>query len=318
MIDINETMDSFLNLIRGKNEGDPFSRFKSWEYCHNAFQNVRGKQNREEEITEDDIDYLALHLSFYLASWGMYRGSSFILQRDYKSHKPIVRIVLKEEYDELWDFNPLDYVNNDAKLSEIAGLVETAYEDIETNGYGNPPERFTVGCDTTDTPNNNKPVSATLITKVLMGTFAACPAFDRFLIEGIKRYKAVKPNEFGRYTCFSKKMMEYLFKFYINHSTELEFDESVVHNYHYPPMKKVDMYFWEVGFEAGFMDSLIKTKEEKLDNGAINELSDTKTKNAFSRTLHQIKSFIPNALDYPGTDLEVINRLIGEISQRVS
>ena len=44
-------------------------------------------------------DYLSLHLAFYLASWGMYRGSSFLLQKDYKVLVPIVEEVLKPEYD---------------------------------------------------------------------------------------------------------------------------------------------------------------------------------------------------------------------------
>jgi len=42
-----------------------------------------------------DYDYLSLHHAFYLASWGMYRGSSFLLQKDYKVLTPIVEEILK-------------------------------------------------------------------------------------------------------------------------------------------------------------------------------------------------------------------------------
>ncbi len=48
---------------------------------------------------EETIDMLALHLGFYLASWGMYRGSSFLLQKDYKVHVPIVKIIINNEND---------------------------------------------------------------------------------------------------------------------------------------------------------------------------------------------------------------------------
>ena len=38
-----------------------------------------------------NLDYLSLQLAFYLASWGMYRGSSFLIQKDYRVHIPVVR-----------------------------------------------------------------------------------------------------------------------------------------------------------------------------------------------------------------------------------
>lgn len=63
---------------------DPNGRYHSWEYCYSAFFNAR-------KIEIPDIDYLSLQLSFYLASWGMYRGSSFLLQKDYKIHIPVVK-----------------------------------------------------------------------------------------------------------------------------------------------------------------------------------------------------------------------------------
>ena len=57
------------NMVQDSNH-----RFKSWEYCYTAFGNL------------DSVDYLSLHLAFYLASWGMYRGSCGIFWKDYKIH----------------------------------------------------------------------------------------------------------------------------------------------------------------------------------------------------------------------------------------
>ena len=48
------------NMVQDSNH-----RFKSWEYCYTAFGNL------------DSVDYLSLHLAFYLASWGMYRGEFY-------------------------------------------------------------------------------------------------------------------------------------------------------------------------------------------------------------------------------------------------
>lgn len=70
-----------------------YSREKSWVWCHKPFIDNKDKND------EETIDMLALHLGFYLASWGMYRGSSFLLQKDYKVHVPIVKIIINNEND---------------------------------------------------------------------------------------------------------------------------------------------------------------------------------------------------------------------------
>lgn len=54
---------------------DPHHRYLSWEYCHEAF-----RLNRRPQI-DATIDYLCLHLAWYLASWGIvidecHRGSA--------------------------------------------------------------------------------------------------------------------------------------------------------------------------------------------------------------------------------------------------
>ena len=68
---------------------DENNRYQSWKHCYEAFG----------DITKDN-DYLALHLGFYLASWGMYRGSTGLLQKDYKIHIGAVKIV-KEYHKDL-------------------------------------------------------------------------------------------------------------------------------------------------------------------------------------------------------------------------
>src|SRR4051812_29076293 len=59
-----------------------FHRFSSWDHCYKSFGNER-----------TDLDTLALNLGVYLASWGMYRGSSFLLEFDYKIHVDTARLV---------------------------------------------------------------------------------------------------------------------------------------------------------------------------------------------------------------------------------
>ena len=49
-------------------------RSRSWEHCYRVFRDARTDPS-------PDYDYLSLHLAFYLASWGMYRGSCFIFHK---------------------------------------------------------------------------------------------------------------------------------------------------------------------------------------------------------------------------------------------
>ena len=75
---------------------DTNGRYRSWEHCYKCFYDARKTEN-------PDYDYLSLQLAFYLASWGMYRGSSFLLQKDYKIHIPIVKEILDSQYNPLLD-----------------------------------------------------------------------------------------------------------------------------------------------------------------------------------------------------------------------
>ena len=77
----------FIRAYFEQTMSDPHGRYLSWEHCYKAFLENRDAND------EQAIDHLALHLAFYLASWGMYRGSSFLLQKDYKVHIPVVKII---------------------------------------------------------------------------------------------------------------------------------------------------------------------------------------------------------------------------------
>ena len=73
---------------------DSNHRYLSWEYCHAAFKQYR--KNRDEAA----VDYLCLHLAWYLASWGMLRNS-FLMQKDYKIHASVVRLIYQPEWEML-------------------------------------------------------------------------------------------------------------------------------------------------------------------------------------------------------------------------
>ncbi len=116
---------------------DEHHRYKSWEPCYNFFQNEYEKiknifQENHKNTKEDDelVDHACLHLSFYLASWGMYRGSGFLLNKDYKCHKYALEVLVDEEYYDLWDLNFNTLSEDDNKIPlifELKDKIKAAY-----------------------------------------------------------------------------------------------------------------------------------------------------------------------------------------------
>ena len=205
-------------------------RSRSWEHCYRVFRDARNAPS-------PDYDYLSLHLAFYLASWGMYRGSSFLLQKDYKVLLPIVEKVLKPEYDCLFGLACADVRNGDVReqLKKLSGDIADHFRPIRNEVAGR---------------EVKSQVSPVLITKILMGTLGCVPAYDRFFEEGA-RYFALEKK-----TYHEDSLLE-LADIYEEHNDRLEEarrgmrTEDLV----YPQMKLLDMGFWQVGFERDAGDA---------------------------------------------------------------
>lgn len=205
-------------------KADENGRYRSWEHCYSHFIKARGSK-------KIDDDYLSLQLAFYLASWGMYRGSSFLLQKDYKVHIPAVKELLKNKYDALAGIECTDFRNksNQQLLKEIYFELEKIYKEIRENVKGQ---------------ELKNELSSTLITKILMGTLGCVPAYDRYFIAGIKNQKVATGN-------YNLKSILQLVDFYEKNSARLESvrEKMEVEGMPYPQMKLLDMGFWQVGFD---------------------------------------------------------------------
>lgn len=179
-----------------------YQRYNSWNHCYNAFK------------TSNDIDFLSLHLGFYLASWGMYRGSSVLLERDYLVHKEPIKLLKKFGFlhaDNIYAFNE-EYVKN----------VQVLINELSKH------YKIKHGVTPTDT----------LISKIILGTLGCLPAFDRFFINGVKsenrRFKTLKPASIKELTV------------YVENNQEIR--QIQEKHPQYPIMKIVDMYFWQLGY----------------------------------------------------------------------
>ena len=178
-----------------------------------------------------DYDYLSLHLAFYLASWGMYRGSSLLLQKDYTVHTPIVEEILKPEYECLFRLACADL-----RESEVQMMPTTVYDYIAA--YFRPIRNEVAGRVV------GSQVSPVLITKILMGTLGCVPAYDRFVVDGIKKHKVTTKE-------YSLRSMLTLAEFYEENNGRLEEARRGMRpgDLVYPQMKLLDMGFWQIGFD---------------------------------------------------------------------
>lgn len=159
---IQENLDSFdVSLIYTKDEGrHPLARYASFDYCFNYFQEKYKNGKIEEIAYPANIQNSCLQLGFYLASWGMYRGSSALLQKSVKVFEPLIKYIAED--CGVWDID-VDMYNeeNIQKLIKCRKKIE---------------ERLALNQKNMDT----------LVTKIMLGVFGNVPAFDQYFIKGSK------------------------------------------------------------------------------------------------------------------------------------
>ena len=210
----------------------------AWSYCYQEFAKFKGKNPNEKEK-----DYLALQITAYLASWGMYRGSSFLPEMNYKIHIKTVEILLRSEYSPLWDvFGVPDWT-----------LFQKLYIEIK--------EHYSEQCSRLrDEKARKKNATQTLITKILMSTLGCTIAYDRYACRALKELKKGQ-------TCNEKSITE-IFAFYEEEKSEFEalrvsYDEAF--NVKHPPMKILDVCLWGYGEKLDKQDD----EERKAKKAAV-------------------------------------------------
>jgi len=197
-------------------------RYRSWEHCYSYFR-------RSRHGVGTDRDHAALQLGFYLASWGMYRGSSFLLQHTSTVHRGVIDVVADPRFDELWETD-LGASPEDVRfvplVLELVADVAQAYAPFVGTSSGQPTD--------------------TLISKIVLGTFGCLPACDRYFIDGFK-------SQGLPFSGLNAKFVERVITFCQDHLPDLRAEQDEISKrsgIRYPLMKLVDMYFWQIGFEA--------------------------------------------------------------------
>jgi len=140
-------------ITKFKSKSDQMDRYTSFDYCYNYF--------KTNENFKKDIEKSCLVLGFYLASWGMLRGSSFLLQKSGKHYQKLIEYYSTLEKD-IWKIDIDNYSN------------ETNSQILEI--YRKTKELIIVG-------NSSH---LTLTTKILLGVFGFIPAYDQYFCKTFK------------------------------------------------------------------------------------------------------------------------------------
>lgn len=151
--DIDERVAAFARrpLDRGVHPG----REQSYDHCFNYFADVKD--------LEADMEKSCAVIGIYLASWGMYRGSSFLLRETNSSQFIDVVSVIQKHRPKLSRIDLDDYTEHNIDL-----ILDT-YRNVK-NALAIGPKRH-----------------ITLVTKIMVATFGCIPAFDQFLVNGFRR-----------------------------------------------------------------------------------------------------------------------------------
>ena len=210
---------SFIKEYHNQTFSTSHSRYLSWYYCYKAFDENRNKMDPA------TIDYLALHLGMYLASFGMYRGSAFLLQHNYTVHIKAIQVLQDHTYDPLFHISAEDLCKEEnlSLLEQLGNAIKECY--------------ITQLAESSD---RKIIVSDVLLTKILLGTLGCVPAYDRFLQKTLSDYHIASST-------YSKNSIFAVAKYYCEHKKAFEMlcNQININGTPYPPMKLLDMCFWQ-------------------------------------------------------------------------
>jgi len=76
---MHEKIENFIREYLDKRKAE--KRYTSFDYCYNYFYSFFEDNQQSQLQRDENLEFSCLHLGFYLASWGMFRGSSPLLDR---------------------------------------------------------------------------------------------------------------------------------------------------------------------------------------------------------------------------------------------
>lgn len=218
-----EVSSLIARYLAGEGQSNRFPdtfRYASFDHCYTHFRQFAGHATTSEIADEGNIETSCLQLGFYLASWGMYRGSTDLLQLSSRALIPVIKY-LAELDEALWTV-------------DVPAYDEDSIEALMSAFYGMYPVLQDSGISPT----------LTLRTKIMLGTLGCVPAFDNYFAKATGSWR------------LSSKFLMRLQGFYLHHEDVLVSSPVMavpfsggegVHPY--PIAKLLDMVFFQKGLD---------------------------------------------------------------------
>jgi hypothetical protein len=221
-MNISSNINNYLYADSKNNEFEPTLRNASFDYCFNYFQSFREDAAQKALASGEHLETSCLHLGFYLASWGMLRGSSFLLNKSVKFYEAVISTIA-DMPPVFWEIDVDCYTHANIDL-----LLKCKQKITDALGSANNP-------------------SDTLVTKIMLGVFGSIPAFDTNVTAGFKKV-------FGM-SSLSVETLENVAGFYNTnkvtidayHIPTLDFKTGLPTKRTYTRAKIVDMIFFSEG-----------------------------------------------------------------------
>lgn len=218
-------------------DGTYSNRGNSWEFCFLKFKQAY----KAKHSTPKKIDDLAQSLAVYLSSWGMYRGSSFLLNSDYKVHIKPIKMILKHK-----DLSINDNLFDEPTLKDRLFGDQGIYNELELY-YKSAKKSLGKSFVKNEIPSD------TLISKILLGVYGCIPAYDQNFKRGISCWDGIQTLTSNGSAIYggNHKKIKSLEQVLDNKFLYEELCSYWKSHPKYTFMKVVDMYFYGLGILIG-------------------------------------------------------------------
>ena len=154
---VNNLTDPVPNVQKFMSNRNADARYASFDHCFNYFQEHGESGQTANLVSQSGMQMSCLHLGYYLASWGMFRGKAALLQHSSRALLPAVKLIANAP-EIMWTTDVEHY--DESRIDAILDFKDKLSELV---------------------PGGK---SDTLTSKIMLGVFGCVPAFDRYFRKG--------------------------------------------------------------------------------------------------------------------------------------
>lgn len=223
--EISQAVEKYMGGSSGISQ---YSRPQSWDFCYEHFLDM----NR----AISDREASCMQLGYYLASWGMLRGGSYLFKKTNARHYLNVISVAEEYENEVRQVTPDQFSSH-----HVQDLLVSLYNDLAAQLL----------------PEGGRGI--TLVTKTIMGIWGVFPSLDRYFMNTFNGF-AKSAGQRRLFSRFTTNTIEFLGEFYETHRDELDglageyrtvnFQTGQASEHKYPVAKIIDIYGFNAAFNA--------------------------------------------------------------------